>query len=108
MAQAASGVPRTTLIDPAALGRVLGNLHRWADRGIPAPVAARITVSDPTSASAVTSVDQYGNALGGAVGPRTTTRPLPAHVRIPEPEDVRLEGEVERCFPGRRRLADYG
>lgn len=48
-----------------ALDGALVNLYRWAERGIPAPTAARITVSDPTSADAVTSVDQYGNALGG-------------------------------------------
>lgn len=47
------------------LNAALVNLYRWAERGVPAPRADRIVVSDPTSVSATTSLDRYGNALGG-------------------------------------------
>ncbi len=51
------------------LDAALVSLYRWAERGIPAPTASRIQVSDPTSATATVVTDQYGNALGGVRTP---------------------------------------
>ena len=48
-----------------AINGAFANMDRWVDRGIPAPSAERIAVTDPTSPTAAIVRDALGNAVGG-------------------------------------------
>lgn len=48
-----------------AMNAAFMNMYRWVDRGIPAPIAPRIEVTDPTSPTATAVRDASGNVVGG-------------------------------------------
>lgn len=48
-----------------AMNGAFANMVRWVRRGVPAPTAPRIAVSDPSSPTATPLTDADGNVLGG-------------------------------------------
>ena len=48
-----------------AINGAFANISRWVARGVPAPAAPRIEVTDPGSASATPITDAEGNVIGG-------------------------------------------
>ena len=57
--------PVTTFPLEYAINGAFENMARWVRRGIPAPIAERIAVTDPTSPNAAIARDAFGNAIGG-------------------------------------------
>jgi hypothetical protein len=86
------GAPGNDVPFGMIVNRAFGNLEAWSRDGIPPPRGDPMVVTDPGTAQARLSVDEFGNALGGVRSPQVDVPTATYHERMDGPGICELWG----------------